>query len=103
MVGLLIGSFIGGLPADLFGRKPILFFFIFVGGFGNLIGGLVSTYPLYVFFRLLAGIGEQGLTQVSCTMTIEMVGAKYQAVVGNINQVFFALGTGVVRTYTKFQ
>ena len=59
-VGLIIGSLIGGIPADAFGRKPVLFFFIFVGGFGNLIGGLVSTFPLYVLFRLIAGIGEQG-------------------------------------------
>ena len=59
-VGLIIGSLIGGIPADVFGRKPVLFFFIFVGGFGNLIGGLVSTFPLYVLFRLIAGIGEQG-------------------------------------------
>ena len=60
-VGLIIGSLIGGIPADAFGRKPVLFFFIFVGGFGNLIGGLVSTFPLYVLFRLIAGIGEQGM------------------------------------------
>ena len=25
-----------------------------------------------------------------------MVGAKYQSIVGNVNQIFFALGTGVV-------
>ena len=60
-IGLLIGALIGGLPADLFGRKPVLFFFVLTGGFGNLVGGLVSTFPLYVLFRLIAGIGEQGI------------------------------------------
>ena len=59
-VGLLIGALIGGIPADYFGRKPVLFFFILAGGFGNLVGGLVSTFPLYVLFRSIAGIGEQG-------------------------------------------
>ena len=95
-IGLLIGSLIGGYPADKFGRKPVLFFFIFVGGFATIIGGLVSNFALYTFFRAMAGIGEQGLTQLTCTMSIEIVGTKYQALMGNMNQIFFALGTGVV-------
>ena len=58
-VGLLIGSLIGGYPADKFGRKPVLFFFIFIGGFSTLTGGLVSNFVLYTLFRTMAGIGEQ--------------------------------------------
>jgi MFS family permease len=58
-VGLLIGSLIGGYPADKFGRKPVLFFFIFIGGFSTLTGGLVSNFVLYTLFRAMAGIGEQ--------------------------------------------
>ena len=95
-VGLLIGALIAGYPADKIGRKPVLFFFIFTGGMSTLVGGLVSSFGAYSFFRLLAGIGEQGLTQITCTMSIEIVGAKYQSLVGNWNQIFFALGTGVV-------
>ena len=32
MIGGLIGSFIGGPPADMFGRKPVLFFFLISAG-----------------------------------------------------------------------
>lgn len=95
-IGLITGAMTAGFPADYFGRKPVLIFFITIGGVSNLIGGLVSTFPLYVFFRILAGIGEEGLTILTCTMSVEMVGAKYQSVVGNVNQIFFALGTGIV-------
>ena len=101
-VGLLIGALIAGYPADYFGRKPVLFFFIVIGGFSTLVGGLVSTFPSYSFFRLLAGIGEQGLTQITCTMSVEIVGARYQSLVGNWNQIFFALGTGVVSFHYPF-
>ena len=78
MVGLLVGSYLGGPPADALGRKPTLFGFILLGGIGNFVGGLVSNFNLYAFFRLLAGISEQGMTQVSFTLAVEMVDAKYQ-------------------------
>ena len=29
-------------------------------------------------------------------MSVEIVGARYQTLAGNLNQIFFALGTGVV-------
>ena len=69
MVGLLLGSYLGGPPADSFGRKPILFVFISIAGLSNFIGGLVSNIWPYAFFRMMAGIGEQGMTQVSFTLS----------------------------------
>ena len=39
---------------------------------------------------------EQGLTQVSITLSMELVGVKYQGVVGGYNQGAFAIGTCVV-------
>ena len=32
MIGLLVGSFVGGPPADQLGRKPVLFFFLICAG-----------------------------------------------------------------------
>ena len=39
---------------------------------------------------------EQGLTQVSITLSMELVGVKYQGFVGGYNQGAFAIGTCVV-------
>ena len=78
-VGLLIGSLIGGYPADKFGRKPVLFFFIFIGGFSTLSGGLVSNFVLYTLFRTMAGMGEQvpNLKFISILFTIIILQPKF--------------------------
>ena len=67
-----------------------------LGGFANIAGGLVSNYWLYVFFRTLAGIASQGLTTVLFTLSIEVVGVKYQGIMGCVNEGFFAIGTCIV-------
>ena len=104
MAGLLIGSFLGGPPADAFGRKPVLFGFIAIAGLSNFVGGLVSSIWTYAFFRMLAGIGEQGLIQTSFTLSVELVDAKYKGIVGNLNQLVFAVGTclvGLIAFYVR--
>ena len=62
-------------------------------GLTNVAGGLVQSYWPYAFFRGIAGMCEQGLTQVSITLSMELVGVKYQGVVGSYNQGAFAVGT----------
>ena len=96
MIGLWFGALLGSKPSDYFGRKPLLFFFLMLGGFANIAGGLVSNYWLYVFFRTLAGIASQGLTTVLFTLSIEVVGVKYQGIMGCVNEGFFAIGTCIV-------
>lgn len=45
---------------------------------------------------------EQGLTQVSLTLSMELVGVKYQGVAGGINQGSFAVGTCLVGLIAYF-
>ena len=45
---------------------------------------------------------EQGLTQVSITLSMEFVGVKYQGVVGSYNQGAFAIGTCLVGLIAYF-
>ena len=44
MIGLWFGALLGSKPSDYFGRKPLLFFFLILGGLANIAGGLVSNY-----------------------------------------------------------
>eukprot|EP00095_Tigriopus_kingsejongensis_P008577 snap_masked-scaffold167_size293163-processed-gene-1.4 protein:Tk08577 transcript:snap_masked-scaffold167_size293163-processed-gene-1.4-mRNA-1 annotation:"hypothetical protein DAPPUDRAFT_64502" len=104
MVGLFLGSFLSSTPADTWGRKPMIFILIAFGGFGDLIGGFVNNYWAYLAFRVLVGIGEMGMVMTTFTLSVELVGAKQQALVGNMNQLMFAVGEclmGVLAYYVR--
>ena len=49
-------------------------------------------------FRILVGAGEMGMVMTTFTLSVEIVGAKQQALVGNMNQLVFAVGQIVVNT-----
>ena len=65
-------------------------------GLTNIWGGLARSYWPYAISRGIAGMCEQGLTQVSITLSMELVGVRYQGVVGSYNQGAFAMGTCLV-------
>eukprot|EP00094_Tigriopus_californicus_P009269 TCALIF_08937-PA protein Name:"Similar to Orct Organic cation transporter protein (Drosophila melanogaster)" AED:0.07 eAED:0.07 QI:0/0.6/0.33/0.83/1/1/6/6/587 len=92
MVGLFLGSFLSSTPADKFGRKTMILVLIAIGGVGDLIGGFAPEYWSYLILRILAGIGEMGMVMTTFTLSVELVGAKQQAFVGNMNQLMFAVG-----------
>ena len=75
----------------------MIFFFVVLAGAANLIGGFLNEYWSYLVFRTLAGAGEMGCVMVTFTLSIELVGAKQQAFVGNMNQLVFAIGEIIVR------
>ena len=52
----------------------------------------------YLVFRILVGAGEMGMVMTTFTLSVEIVGAKQQALVGNMNQLVFAVGQIVVNT-----
>ena len=70
--------------------------FILIGGVSNLIGAFLSEFWSYLFFRTLCGVGEMGMVMVSFTLSVELVGVRQQAFVGNMNQLSFAVGQIVV-------
>lgn len=97
MIGLFIGSLLGSYPADIFGRKPLIFGFILLGGGANLVNGFLNEFWSYFVVRMICGVGEMGMVMVAFTLSVELVGAKHQAFVGNMNQLMFAVGECIVR------
>ncbi|KAH3828792.1 hypothetical protein DPMN_130775 [Dreissena polymorpha] len=55
--GVLLGNFFGGLLADMFGRKPVLFAPMFVLTISNLVGFLAGSWVLMAASRLFVGLG----------------------------------------------
>ena len=82
--------------------ENILYFHCIVTGLTNTWGGLVQSYWPYAVSRAIAGMCEQGLTQVSITLSMELVGVKYQGFVGSFNQGAFAVGTCLVGLLAYF-
>ena len=82
--------------------ENILHFHCIVTGLTNTWGGLVQSYWPYAVSRAIAGMCEQGLTQVSITLSMELVGVKYQGYVGSFNQGAFAVGTCLVGLLAYF-
>ena len=60
------------------------------------VGAFLNDFWSYAFFRTLCGVGEMGMVMVSFTLSVELVGAREQAFVGNMNQLSFAVGQIVV-------
>jgi MFS family permease len=55
MLGLLVGSFIGGRLGDAFGRKPVMFGALVVLVPSVAAGGIYPNYIAYGILRLVSG------------------------------------------------
>ncbi|PVU91147.1 hypothetical protein BB560_006148, partial [Smittium megazygosporum] len=77
---------LAGRLSDIFGRKEILLFSIFVFEVGSLVGGVVSTFEGLLAARAVAGIGAAGIIVLVTVIVSEMVPirqrGKYNGIVG---------------------
>ena len=72
LIGTVAGSLLAGMPADRFGRKPILFIIALLFAVSAIGSAITSSWSLFVFFRLIGGIGV-GASSVVAPMYISEI------------------------------
>ncbi|MFC6080336.1 MDR family MFS transporter [Sphaerisporangium aureirubrum] len=68
-----------GKLADLFGRKPVMFFGIAVFLLGSVLCGLAWSMPALIVFRALQGIGAGAVQPMSITIIGDMYSVEERA------------------------
>nr|WP_262483006.1 sugar porter family MFS transporter [Arsenicibacter rosenii] len=69
LIGTVIGSMLGGIPAEQMGRKKTLFWIAILYLVSSLGSALVSNWYLFLFFRFMGGLGV-GASSVAAPMYI---------------------------------
>lgn len=87
-----IGAFIFGLLADRYGRRPILIANIAFYSVMEVLSGLSPNYSIFLFTRLLYGIGMGGNWGVGASLVLESVPAKWRGVASGLLQQGYAVG-----------
>ncbi|MFC4591669.1 MDR family MFS transporter [Sphaerisporangium corydalis] len=68
-----------GKFADIFGRKPVMFFGIAVFLLGSVLCGIAWSMPALIVFRALQGIGAGAVQPMSITMVGDMYSVEERA------------------------
>ncbi|ESO88629.1 hypothetical protein LOTGIDRAFT_165413 [Lottia gigantea] len=89
MVGLTIGSFLGGQAGDSFGRKPTCYLSIFLHSLFNIFIIFSTNWQLFAVFKFLIGCAI-GVYFVVISYTTEFVGLTKRAMV--LSLPFWSLG-----------
>lgn len=71
LFGLMLGAIIGGRSADLYGRRPVIFFSVILIAIGSVFTANAWDYQSLLVARLIAGLGIGGLFPMLVAMARE--------------------------------
>jgi len=92
LIGTVVGAIIIGKPADIIGRKTILFF-LAVAYFISAIGSaLAQHWIVFLFFRFIGGLGVGGSSVVSPMYIAEISPARVRGRLVAVTQFNIILG-----------
>jgi len=87
-----VGAVIFGLLADRYGRRlPLMLDVIFYSVI-EVLSGFATNYSVFLFLRLLYGIGMGGEWGVGASLTLESVPARWRGIISGLLQEGYALG-----------
>ena len=91
-LGLMIGAWVFGVLADMYGRKKI-WFITTVGCILTGLGyGLSTGFFMFALFRFLFGVMTQAITVAGFALLLELVGASMRSFAATLTQAFFSVG-----------
>ena len=87
--GTVIGSLLGGIPCDKFGRKKTLFW-IGILYAASALGSAIATDPyVFSFFRFIGGIGVRAFSVGEPVYISEIYSSKHRGKVGGLYKFYF--------------
>jgi putative MFS transporter len=103
-IGAILGAFIWGRIADLYGRRKV--FIATIINF-SLASGVLAFTPdqgwIYLsIFRFFVGFGVGGLYCVDLPLVQEFVPARWRGFIGGLVTVFIPLGVMIASTFAAF-
>jgi SP family sugar porter-like MFS transporter len=92
LVGCLLGSVISGILSDKFGRKRLLILSGLLFSVSALGTGLANTFSVFVWFRLLGGVGIGLASNLSPMYIAELAPAHLRGKFVSVNQLTIVIG-----------
>ena len=92
LLGMFIGSTIGGILSDKIGRKNVLIFSLIFLSVLMALTAMASSPTEFAIYRFIAGIGIGGLVPATAALTTEYSPMKYRSLMFVIMYSGFAFG-----------
>lgn len=92
VLGMIIGGFIAGYLADIFGRKHVMNVSIMIYALLTVPIFFVQTYDAFAICRIFSGVGVGAVIPLSVTIVSEYAPTKYRATFVTVTKAFMMLG-----------